>query len=1597
MSDSSLRADHPTCKICGVAYTLKEGEIIDNFPQVLLCGHIFCTSCLRLLELNNVITCPECKVESMLPEGGVEGLEVDSRIIGLIYTAKINKMKKPKQRRQHSSPSPEKQETKQGKDVKEAQRALREALSQASINMTNLENIHQALLKGHELQVKREKARLLKELEKVMEKTFSLVSKREAALVAELTHIEQHFPSSRRELFRVEARMRALETAIQKAKQVHQHPSLESYCHLDQLLESLQAPVDVQSFDMKGLSLGSGISYIFQQEDLRRSLKAYLKSIVGDAKIMPEEEVYRDGERNPKEAGPHSKAAQLPPIPVSDTGPNVIIEEIFEESEPVQGVDEETLKSCHEVTTASSNAAARPSTAGPPAQPPPASERHRSQRTNRKMQEENSGRQGVVEEFVIVTHVENPNHFYVRHAAEDKSSVSLYKKINSLCSGDSGLLTVNNTLESGSTVLVKWNEAMWGRATLTEVFQRGHQGPVRYCPVPQLDRISVFFQDYGFCKSYSFRSEELSSDLLIKDLNQRVRTVCMASKSEINRWPPQAIKCSLKDIVPAEVTKGWSIEAKDEFLHAVGSSSVEMQIFAAERSALLVDLKIFPNNSSKKKMPMSLREYLVLLELARFYCPVTWNSKMAQGGRKPLQFYSPVFPRPNIELNAVVYHIDTPSHFYIQLQVDNSEFLLLTAKLQDYYSYESCGKGSRVDDQSMDVYCPVVGQACVARFDDKVWSRARIVDIPGGRKVEVQFVDFGNKKVISVNDIKKIKDEFFSLPAMAIQCYLADVTSPEDDETWSEAAIEKFKSLADQRLVTAVATEAGRRRNGLPVQLFKTGNSSKSLDNIAEMLVNEHMACFKKCIESRDTQNPVVDTTVWDPPFESGLGAEAAPAARGQETSEINEDPQEIQPNLVLPACLKNLRVKVTHVVSPGSFYVQLLNLDKQLKRLYEVLKQDYSRTEPQDVEWKADMYCAAYINGVWERGQICSNVPLKGIAEVLRCDFGNKVKLHVNNLRPLLPSLVGCQLLECALSDIRPAGGRSTWTATACDFISYYLTGAQAIMTITDKTDKRPVPVTLYCSNRAGRDVSIADFLVSEGLALKDRQLRAAPERAAPERAAPERAAPERAAPERAALKPNLEEMPDSKSRVLENRPPNLEIRPPSDQSAQHRPLNTVPPMPAPRTNPPPEKVKTQAYCPPELPHCGRIQMTVSAIGDDGVIYARTHHAERQLEQLRERLQQHIKTLPRLKPYKWKSVLGCVVMGSDMLWYRAHVLEVIGGHVKVRYVDQGLVENIPACHVYPTMLCEDIPQLCIPCQLYGVIPVGKSWQCDATAMLKELLLNRCLDLQVMELPADPLGCLTVHISLDGMSVGKIMVHHQHASADQTVEALGEELLASSHLDLDDWDLDLEGFEESEPVLRVLTYPDLPEKGQRFPVTVKHLRTPNEVFLYLLEEDSCVESGGESLEEALKDVNDEIDNLAILSDFAIEAPCLAQYSDGKYYRAKLLGFAGLNPVKLLVRHVDFGSDDTLPTQKLRQMPAHLLQYPCKAIKVRVAGFKPRSNDLDPERLPYRPEWSMKAVLEMIGLLHSCRTASVTVSTLCLSHQNHINDYNGLLA
>nr|XP_061825076.1 RING finger protein 17-like isoform X1 [Nerophis lumbriciformis] len=1544
------------CNFCGKAFTLPEDEVEGNLPRLLICGHIFCTSCLQSIESRNIVRCPDCEVMSSLPEEGVYGLQEDTRIIGLIYTIKMNKTRSQRSGRSKSrgrtlvSPNVDgNNDVKQPADLEAIERAVEQALAMAAERLAKLENLHETLTTGLAEQVRRERARLEMEINLAADKALYATQKWRDVELSQLNKLEARFSSSQAEVYSVKEQITSLENAMHKAKKVCRVPFLKEYCDLDKVLESLQAPVDHRSFNTECLTMSSGLSVIFRSFHQAQSVTLLMKIEQSKPEPLPVMVAppyqYGDVTRHAGVLTGSQRSRSRPKSPQKPTSPPGRRSPSYRRSSPSPA-----CRSCSR-----SSSASRQSTPDvvieellveeeqhivPPTGPELANDKRRARKRGNVF---DSGRN--VNQLVVVTHVVNPCHFYVQYMAEKWESDRLSRKINNFCARDYSMFTFSDRVESGSIIFAKGKEDLWCRASVLEVFQIGCEKMVKICPVSQLASVQVFFMDYGFTKSISVEREVASPEPSFNDLNNHLRKVNEAENAELSRFCPQAIRCAFKDLVPYNLTKGWSQEAQVEFCRIVGSAAVEMHPLGQDKDFLLVDLKKAPMDPCSD-VAISVREYLVFVEVARFYCPV-------KPGRRPLKYYPAVYPQILTKHNGVVSHISSPGDFYIQL-TDSMESLLLLTKLQDCYNAEV-----PAGEDHLLIYCPVIGQACVARFEDTLWYRAEVIGHPGGRKVEVCYTDFGNKATVLVSDLRKIKDEFFSLPALAIRCCLADVL-PLSGETWSDCCISRFVSLAHHKLFVVVATEKSPKSKPLPVKLYESDETDSSAD-IAEVLIAEQLACSKDGFKSTGTESPVNDGAIWDPPLELKVEAKGLDASGGDAMECFD-----LKSQLSLSKSLRDLKVRVTHVSSPSSFYVHLAQSDAQLKRLSELLKKACELLEPEAAAWKHDMTCAAHINGVWERGQICSNVTSSSVVEVKRCDHGNKVKLDVNNLRPLPSSLAGSFALECSLTDIRPAGGQLTWTATACDFMSYYLIGASTLITIQNLTDQRPLPVTLHCTNKMGDLVNFSDFLASKGLALKERK----------------------AAAEK--IHQNDKKAQEESSSAVKTPPsPAYSLTPmPPIYSELTQP---VAPKPAMRTRRPTEKVKTELYKAPELPCLGHNHMTISAIKEDGLIYARTQNADCQLEQLRDKIQQSMKTLPNQKPYTWKTVQGCAVIGPDMLWYRGQMLEVMGGHVKVQYVDYGLVENIPVVHVYPRLLCEHVPQLCMACRLHAISPVGGSWQQDAVELLKEMLLYRRVDVHVLEVPADPRQPLTVEIFMDGLSLKNILCHHKHALKDSTTLKMPPLPPAVSILDV--WDIDTEGLDGlQEVMLGPFMEPTLPQEEELLKVRVRHLQTPNELFL-CLEDTTKLLVDGETLEELLSNINANTESLKELSNFPPGGPCLAEYSNGSFYRAKIIDITSSDPVMILVQHVDFGSHDTLPTSKLRQMPAKLLRFPVQVLKVRAAGFKAPSVSVEDEVLPYSPEWSVKATLTMIKLLHGNLTASVVTRVPELSVLLYNDDDN----
>ncbi|XP_051882620.1 RING finger protein 17 [Pristis pectinata] len=1157
--------------------------------------------------------------------------------------------------------------------------------------------------------------------------------------------------------------------------------------------------------------------------------------------------------------------------------------------------------------------------------------------------------------LVSVSHVINPCHFYVQKSSEKQKAALLAAEADNLYRSMDMQNCPAAVLELDERIIVKSNIFhAWCRGTITELVPSGEKeekfnNSTSY-QITDLAVIQVFLLDFGHTEILLLPGVDSPVKKLedgvhvcahVSDFSLCVRKLNPQLKGPLNNTAPLAIKCSLKDIVPANPSNIWNVEARNEFTRIVDNKAVQMIVLGEEGDRLLVDLQKPPLDKMENDVPVSLRDALVFLELARFVNECSVPTSNLETNQLSMRYYPPVIPPFLKEIQIMVTHINSPLDFYIQL-IDNVDLLILTRNMYELYT----GK-----DVSLEILCPVVGQACAALFDDGGWYRCQINGLPGHKEVDVKYVDYGNTARIPVSKIRKLKGDFLTLPVQALQCRLSNVEPANTAEGWNDCVKERFKHLTLNKCMWCITCES--LGNILSVYLLDSSmqvNGTKPCIN--NILVEENLASF--------TQNCSTDIVVEHnnraPNFKQIYESKELDVCQDVVKSQLFKGM-----DLLMEGQSKNVSdldqhvdVKVTFVASPSSIFVQTLVSQRLLKDLQEEMKDVYSSSEHDRVEWEEDRDCALLVSETkeWRRGKITKVISDK-VVEVFCYDFGNKEIVNSCKLRQLKEEFQFEPLaLECCLSSIRPTGGSLKWAATSCDFLEDILIGSSVLIKIEESSSKSPLQVKLYTKDEIGQFVNIARYLIKKGLAL------------------PQKISP---APDYRNVRNELKQ--NNRHESLGQAPEIVEYLAPSHEDCPSR----------------------KVYKPPVVPNMNTFNVEVTGVGDDGVIYGMLVSLKAQFTMLTSAIQTTIKVLPFLKPYCYSKDEGCIVKGSDTLWYRGRILEVLGGSVKVHYVDRGYAETIPQCHVYPVLVYPDIPELCLPFQLYGVTPVGNKWQEDAIHTLRELLVHRILEVEIKVPSENRTPMLLVDLRLDGMSVSYFMIHHNHAvqtkKAALTLKKDSCGLSNEETISEENWDLTLEGLLSSQfetVMLLEYDYPLLPLPGKVFPVTVKHLETPNQVFVSLgvwkdFGPDSDTDDSGinyeseDDLEQSLRELNPNAEALPLLTDFRSEMPCLAEYSDGRWYRAKVLSVDKLHPLMILVQHVDFGSTALLQHTRLRQIPAHLVKHPARAIKVKLAGFKPPAIMNEMNRLTYSPEWSMEALRTVVDMVQGNQLTAFLVS------------------
>lgn len=90
--------------------------------------------------------------------------------------------------------------------------------------------------------------------------------------------------------------------------------------------------------------------------------------------------------------------------------------------------------------------------------------------------------------------------------------------------------------------------------------------------------------------------------------------------------------------------------------------------------------------------------------------------------------------------------------------------------------------------------------------------------------------------------------------------------------------------------------------------------------------------CFHRSVTNQALSSGD-ESIVWDPPLHPGLAARDVDSTNRKITIEDKEELLSCELQLKLPAQLKELQVRVGHINSPSSFYIQLTQDHPQLSR----------------------------------------------------------------------------------------------------------------------------------------------------------------------------------------------------------------------------------------------------------------------------------------------------------------------------------------------------------------------------------------------------------------------------------------------------------------------------------------------------------------------------------------------------------------------------------------------------------------------------------------------------------------------------------------
>ena len=343
------------------------------------------------------------------------------------------------------------------------------------------------------------------------------------------------------------------------------------------------------------------------------------------------------------------------------------------------------------------------------------------------------------------------------------------------------------------------------------------------------------------------------------------------------------------------------------------------------------------------------------------------------------------------------------------------------------------------------------GMVCLGQYtEDKEWYRGLIEEVISESNALVNFVDYGNKEVISLDRISVLPEKFAKFP---LQCFHCSVVSPTgSDPSWNMDQVEQFRRLVpeNEEAFTVTVLDTDKEKSLHLVRLNKSGQD----------------------VDITPLLNPKIEGSGVETSVSGGLLPPSRPlellhvegsnlsmmAVKGSKTpsqdsgsdngeSETTDDGSEgkllIQAPFKLNLAVQEevLEVSVVFVESPSLIYIQRADCKAELDTLSEEIEQFCASFEDgrnfQLTFCEGDFVLAKWSEDEqWYRGEIIGvDSGSDGVLKVSFIDYGN-VEVILSSSMVMCPKNfleLPAQAIPCSLAQVPH---RDSWPLSYRDLI---------------------------------------------------------------------------------------------------------------------------------------------------------------------------------------------------------------------------------------------------------------------------------------------------------------------------------------------------------------------------------------------------------------------------------------------------------------------------------------------------------------------------------------------------------------------------------